>query len=374
MHVVFAMMLYYSGALMVQQVRAAPCYPALFVFGDSLSDTGNGNRTGNVFFTRTARRPYGETVPGTPFTRFSDGLLLVDFLATRIGLPLSKPYLDKAANFSTGVNYAVSGATAQLASYLRSRLILPLTDLSLDVQIGWHLALKASNSSTQKPSTSAFNNGLYVLLIGGNDYIGAVNTLIYSPSYITTNFIPLVIAKIRNATEVLYANGARHFLFISITPLGCSPSLLANFPLAAKDSNGCLQGLNTLSYNHGTSLSNLVISLRATYTNATFTFVDYYGAYTQVIGNSTSYGFSNTLDACCGAGPLFPYRYNVLLFCNSLSSTALSTLCTDPNVFLNWDGIHFTHRFNAQIFNLTINTGSYVNPSNAFATCLPSSP
>ncbi|KAH7428311.1 hypothetical protein KP509_10G086300 [Ceratopteris richardii] len=250
---------------------------------------------------------------------------------------------------------------------------------------------------------TSHDNSLYVIEIGGNDYIVALTSFLYSPSYVATNFIPLVIAKIRNATEVLYANGARNFLYIGVTPLGCSPSLLSTFLLGgslrkrspqfslhrshssgcspsllstfllgAKDSNGCLTDINTLSYNHGLSLLNLVNQLRLNYTDATFSFLDYYAAYTQVIGNSSSYGFSNTLQACCGAGPLFPYRYNPLLFCNAVSTTTLDTLCANPNTFINWDGIHFTHKFNFVIFNLTVNAGSYLNPPNAFSTSMPS--
>ncbi|MCO5547772.1 hypothetical protein L7F22_001224 [Adiantum nelumboides] len=280
-----------------QLSEGAPCYPALFVFGNSLSDTGNGNLTGNPAFTRTAERPYGETVPGFPFARFSDGLLLVDFLAIWTGLPLLNPYLDREANFNMGVNYEVSGATAEDASYLRSRRITPLTDLSLDRQIGWHLALKASWWSPQNPTTYAYNRGLYVLEIGGNDYAGALSSLIYPPSYIASYFIPRVITKIRNATEVLYTNGARNFLYISITPLGCAPALLSIYPLGAKDSNGCLRALNSLSYAHGAALLNLVNELRATYPTARFTFVDYYGAYIQIIENSLTYGNAQTSSA-----------------------------------------------------------------------------
>ncbi|MCO5558164.1 hypothetical protein L7F22_011741 [Adiantum nelumboides] len=285
-----AVTLHLQQQQVIQGAAGAPCYPALFIFGDSLSDTGNGNLTGSPLFTRTAQRPYGETVPGFPFGRFSDGLLLVDFLATWIGLPLSNPYLDKGADFTTGVNYAVSSATAQNAFYLRSRLVTPLTNLSLDVQIGWHLALKASKSSSHNPSTHAYSKGLYVLEIGGNDYIDALNSLIYSPSYITNYFVPQVMAKIRNATKVLYTHGARNFLYISINPLGCAPSLLSLRPLGTKDSNGCLQALNTLSYAHGAELLSLVNDLRATYPKLRFTFVDYYNAYLKVIENNLSYG------------------------------------------------------------------------------------
>ncbi|KAH7428320.1 hypothetical protein KP509_10G087000 [Ceratopteris richardii] len=300
-------------------------------------------------------------------------MMVMLYTATRIGLPLLNPYLNSSANFSTGVNYAVSGATAQTASSLNSRLLIPLTTLSLDVQIGWHLTLKSTTTPPPNPSNNtSHDNSLYVIEIGGNDYIVALTSFLYSPSYVATNFIPLVIAKIRNATEVLYANGARNLLYIGVTPLGCSPSLLSTFLLGAKDSNGCLTDINTLSYNHGLSLLNLVNQLRLNYTDATFSFLDYYAAYTQVIGNSSSYGFSNTLQACCGAGPLFPYRYNPLLFCNALSTTTLDTLCANPNTFINWDGIHFTHKFNSVIFNLTVNAGSYLNPPNAFSTCMPS--
>lgn len=123
------------------------------------------------------------------------------FSASYIGLPLLKPSLDASANFSKGVSYAVFGATAEDVPYLNSRLIFPLTTLSLDVQIGWHLALKGSIASSSKPTSNAYNNGLYVLEFGGNDYTTALQTG-YSPSYVNTTFVPLVIDKIRNATEV----------------------------------------------------------------------------------------------------------------------------------------------------------------------------
>ncbi|KAH7434800.1 hypothetical protein KP509_06G035000 [Ceratopteris richardii] len=349
------------------------CYPAMFVFGDSLSDTGNGALTGNLLFKRTTNRPYGETVPGQPSGRFSDGLLLVDFLARQIGLPLPKPYLDRSADFRTGVNYAVSGSTAQDVEYLRSMLITPLTKYSLDSQINWHISLRTSKSSQRTPSANGYTNGIYVLEIGGNDYIAALGSLKkYSPAYITEELIPLVIAKIQSSTEALYTIGARNFLYVGITPLGCASSLLAMFPSGVKDNNGCLQDLNLLSYNHGLSLLNLIRQLRSTYKDANFVFFDYYGSYKHIIDNNLSFGISNTLDACCGAGPKFPYRFNELLFCNSLSSSLLSTLCPDPNIFINWDGIHFTHNFNSLVFDLAIKKGSYLDPSNAFANCNPS--
>ena len=60
-------------------------YPALFVFGDSLSDTGNCYYSGNlVLCQRTNEYPYGETYPAAPAKRFSDGRLLLDFLGPSV--------------------------------------------------------------------------------------------------------------------------------------------------------------------------------------------------------------------------------------------------------------------------------------------------
>ncbi|KAI5075745.1 hypothetical protein GOP47_0009821 [Adiantum capillus-veneris] len=56
------------------------------------------------------------------------------------------------------------------------------------------------------------------------------------------------------------------------------------------------------------------------------------------------------------AVPTVPYRYNRALSCSVTSTTTTSTLCQDPNVFLNWDGIHFTHKFNTEISKLTFET------------------
>lgn len=53
-------------------------FPALFAFGDSLTDTGNAQA---VFPWQHAASlpPYGDTYFGEPRDRFSDGRLLIDF-------------------------------------------------------------------------------------------------------------------------------------------------------------------------------------------------------------------------------------------------------------------------------------------------------
>ncbi|MCO5557104.1 hypothetical protein L7F22_010660 [Adiantum nelumboides] len=351
---------------------AAPCYPALFSFGGSLSDTGNGVLTGNIDSQRTTQRPYGETDPGSPAKRFSDGRLTVDFLATRVGLPFLNPSLDLTASFSTGANYAVSGATAEDALTLAAtKFIVPQSPFSLDVQVSLHLKLQSSAPSPKKPSAETFSKGLYVIEIGSNDYSGALaNPLLYPPATVISSFVPAVIAKIRNATEVLYASGARQFLLIGVPPIGCIPAALSAFKSnASRDGNGCIPELNAISDTHASQLLSTANDLRSRHADATYTFLDFNGAYIDVLRSSAALGFSNTLDACCGAGPTAPNRFNRLVFCSAASTTAASTLCPDPNVFFSWDGIHPTNRLISVISQRTFGSGAFLNPSNPFATC-----
>ena len=74
----------------VQRVVAICDIPAIFVFGDSLSDTGNcalsQTPSDIAFCNRTRDLPYGETFPRHGFLRFSDGLLIVDWLCMFLNL------------------------------------------------------------------------------------------------------------------------------------------------------------------------------------------------------------------------------------------------------------------------------------------------
>ena len=65
--------------------------PALFLFGDSLCDTGNGPFVNHP---RATSLPFGMTFPGYPIGRFSDGRDIVpDFLGNytyvRVGVRIS---------------------------------------------------------------------------------------------------------------------------------------------------------------------------------------------------------------------------------------------------------------------------------------------
>ncbi|KAI5074262.1 hypothetical protein GOP47_0010223 [Adiantum capillus-veneris] len=334
-------------------------YPAIFVFGDSLSDTGNGVLSGSSSALRTTQFPYGETFPGFPAWRYSDGRVQVDLLASHLGLPFLNPYLNSSADFRGGVNYAVAGATALNVSLLHSLGVNTSSDLSLDVQISWHLDAQARAESSDG-NIAAFTEGLYVIQIGGDDYTHSYCAK-YSPSFVISTLMPLVIQKIRNAVETLLSSGAKNFLFISITPVGCSAAMLTNVD-GNRDAYGCLEELNYASYLHGVRIQEEMASLRVLYPDVSFLYMDLFGAYDYIFKHKEMFGFSEDLKACCGAGDEYPYNYNSDDVCNVESVS----VCSSPSEYILWDGVHFTDSFNLQIFNQTFITGSFIDTSHAF--------
>nr|GLL45849.1 GDSL esterase/lipase At1g28590-like [Ipomoea trifida] len=64
-------------------VQASGCYESIISFGDSLADTGNllHLSQSNGHFVPSAAFPYGETFFHRPTGRYSDGRLIIDFIA-----------------------------------------------------------------------------------------------------------------------------------------------------------------------------------------------------------------------------------------------------------------------------------------------------
>ncbi|KAL0427268.1 UNVERIFIED_CONTAM: GDSL esterase/lipase [Sesamum latifolium] len=124
---------------------ASGCYDSIISFGDSLADTGN------LLLLRPSNNPppsgcppYGQTFFHRPTGRFSDGRLVIDFIAESLGLPFVEPYFagkpaaEKGGRFSKGVNFAVAGATALDNGFLEKRGIHnPFTNVSLETQLHW---------------------------------------------------------------------------------------------------------------------------------------------------------------------------------------------------------------------------------------------
>ena len=262
-------------------------FSALFVFGDSLSDTGNSHAdTG-----RTAHPPFAP-IPDDSYGigghHYSNGKTWIEHLAEQIGLIKgAKPALRNPA-FG---NYAYGGARAR--EYLEDSK----PDFSAQVES----FLSAHNY--QAPS-----DALYVIQFGGNDLRDAL----VAPSQAEALAIVVeAITSIANNIGRLAGHGAKNFMIVNAPNLGITPGVPDHL-------RGAVTGLSFMfNWNLATALAPLPQFGLNVYKLDLF-------AFTSAVATDTEgFGFSS-LEACLTFG------------------VTEGAFCKNRDEHLFWDAIHPT--------------------------------
>eukprot|EP00253_Pinus_taeda_P028178 PITA_28178 len=343
-------------------------FPAIFNFGDSTSDTGTIHFS-FPYNEAAENPPYGETYFGRPVYRYSDGRLSIDFLATALGLPFLSPYLQSVGtSYGHGANFAASGATANNVNSF-------IAPISLAVQINQFkifkqkvlVTINARGTQSHLPSADAFEKGIYMLEIGGNDFSYAYKNLQLSPSQITKSVLPNVARSISAAVQELYNEGARTILVKNVGPQGCQPYWLSLAPNDF-DKYNC-----SISYNGAVKYYNILLrkkldSLRSQLKGANIIYVNNYDMVFDLMANPSTYGFKETIKVCCGVGG--NYNYDANIWCGSTGilngTTVEAKACTDPASYIIWDGVHWTEHAN-RLLTQAILGGKYFKPAFSIA-------
>jgi phospholipase/lecithinase/hemolysin len=230
----------------------AASFTNLYVFGDSLSDTGNFYRaTGNL-------------LPPEPFYfqgRFSNGPVWVEYLAPKLGLTY-----NPANNFAFG-----SASTDNTNTFPLLGSSFP--GLQQEIQ-----AFKASNPIADP-------NALYILWAGSNDYLGGRVTNPVQP-----------VANIATAITSLAQAGARTILVPNLSDLGKIPGTRTN-PAASA-------GLTALSTAHNALLAQSLAALSSTLPSTSLILLDSNQLFNTVLTNPSQFGFTNTTESCLFPAPL----------------------------------------------------------------------
>ncbi|XP_006291234.2 GDSL esterase/lipase At3g26430 [Capsella rubella] len=342
-------------------------FPAIFNFGDSNSDTGGLSAAFGQ-----APYPNGRTFFHTPSGRFSDGRLIIDFIAEELGLPYLNAFLDSiGSNFSHGANFATAGSTVRPPNTTISQG--GASPISLDVQLVQfsdfltRSQLFRSRGGVFKqllPRKEYFSEALYTFDIGQNDLTAGLKVNMTTDQI--KAYIPEVLDQLSNAIRKVYSKGGRRFWIHNTAPLGCLPYVLDRFPVPDSqiDKHGCAIPRNEIARFYNSELKKRVIGLRKELSKASFTYVDIYSIKLTLITQAKKLGFKYPFIACCGYGG--KYNFTNLIRCGAKvmvkgKEVVLAKSCNDVSFRVSWDGVHFTETANNWIFK-QINSGAFSDP------------
>ncbi|KAL8524939.1 hypothetical protein ACS0TY_014528 [Phlomoides rotata] len=321
---------------------ASRCFESIISFGDSLDDTGN-----QVLLYPSpppedaARSPFGRTFFHHPTGRYTDGRVVLDFLAQSFGLPLVPPYLggEKCGrNFSEGVNFAVAGAAAlDYEFYEKMGVYITQKNESLGIQWDWFKRFLSTISDSRK----FLEKSLIVMgEIGANDYFSLVHLgrSLEDAHSLAPSVINFIGSKIQDIIDL----GALTILVPGIPLRGCIPSLVAKYSnnrTTDKDYEklGCVDWLNELSRYHNELLQQELNRIQTLNPHVSIIYADYYNNMKRIYVSPDEFGFKQVFRACCGAGG-GPYNFDVTTPCG----VPPATCCDDPSSYVSWEGNHFT--------------------------------
>ncbi|KAL0360518.1 UNVERIFIED_CONTAM: GDSL esterase/lipase EXL3 [Sesamum radiatum] len=291
--------------------------PAVFVFGDSVVDTGNNNYIETVV--KVNYPPYGKDfIGGRPTGRFCDGKVPSDLIA----------YLDPtlhAQDLLTGVNFASGGAGYDpLTSNLVS--VLSLSDqLRMFKDYTMKLELIAGHERTLTIS----QEGLFIVVAGSNDITNTYfGTPLRKSHYDVSSYTDLLVAYASNFVQELYKLGARRIGVFGLPPLGCLPSQRT---LKGGAERKCVDIYNQVAVLFNNKLSAELDSINARYPEARLVYIDIYNLPLDLILSPHKYGFKISDKGCCGTGTI-----EVAFLCKYT--------CSDVSDYVFWDSFHLTEK------------------------------
>ncbi|KAL0557546.1 hypothetical protein IC582_006090 [Cucumis melo] len=301
--------------------------PAVFVFGDSIVDTGNNNNL--ITQAKCNYPPYGrDFADGRPTGRFSNGRVPSDLVVDVLGIkPLLPPYADpnlQLEDLLTGVNFASGGAgfdplTSKLAPAI-----------SLDAQLAMfrEYRKKIEGLVGEEKAKFIIDNSLFLVVAGSNDigntfYLARFRQGQYNIDTYTDFMNQHASAYVKD----LYAAGARRIGFFATPPLGCLPSQRT---LAGGTQRACVNEYNDAAKLFNGKLQTTLSYLQSTLPDSRVVYVDIYNPLLDVIQNYAKYGFEVADRGCCGTGTI-----EVTLLCNKLVKT-----CPDTTKYVFWDSFH----------------------------------
>ncbi|XP_050228702.1 GDSL esterase/lipase EXL3-like [Mercurialis annua] len=326
------------------RLRSNEKVEAVYVFGDSIVDTGNNN------YIKTPAHcnfpPYGRDFIGRkPTGRFSNGRVPSDLIAEAFGVKKILPaYLDQSLQLDdllTGVCFASGGngydpITSSLA---------PAFSLSDQLNQFKEYVEKIKSGVGEERAATIVSKSISVICTGSNDIVNNYFTIPFrSLHYDFNSYADFLVTSALSFIKELHGLGARKFGVLSVPPIGCVPSQRT---VRGGLKRECFEEANEAAIVFNSKLSSALFSLNSTLSDSLVVYLDVYYPLLSLIQSPAKYGFEEGNKGCCGTG-----KIEVTYLCNSFDDPLT---CQDDTKFIFWDSFHPTQKAYDTLVTIILN-------------------
>ena len=227
----------------------------LYIFGDSLSDTGNHGRPAS----------FGSDLPAPFFeNRISNGRVIVEYVAESLQtVAEASNYLDTEEE---GTNYAIAGANT----------LDKETFINVDLQIDSYLM---KNDDEVNPDDT------FLFFIGGNDVIDAVSL----GEVEGRAMLSRAALEVNEAVDAIVSRGGREIVELNVSNIGRTAKFQAGPAEEIALATTLTQHFNTEVQSNLQGFASNSVRL---------TTIDIYAALDDVISRAAELSFTNTTQGC----------------------------------------------------------------------------
>ncbi|CAI0629443.1 unnamed protein product [Linum tenue] len=325
-HSVFVQLVAAVSFLLIINIPAdAAAVPAVFIFGDSLVDTGNNNYIVSV--AKSDFPPYGRDFPGGTATgRFGNGRILPDFIGEIFGVKnLLPPYKDPTLQMQdllTGVSFGSAGAGYDpLTSTLTTA-----TNIKDQLEMYREYRSKINASAGKERADEIISTSPHIIVLGTND-VGIRISTIRRAQYDSNTYTDILVELALDVVKKLHGLGARRIGVVGAAPIGCVP--LQRILGGGLLERHCNEELNEAAKLFNSKLSPAISTLNQQLPGAKIVYFDIFTPALSLIQNPAPYGIVEVTRGCCGTGTI-----ELGILC------VVPGTCPDATKYLFWDSVH----------------------------------
>jgi phospholipase/lecithinase/hemolysin len=226
---------------------------------------------------------------------------VLSYPAQAFEFPFLSPYLQSVgSDFTRGVNFASSGATASNSSVaspfyfeVQTEQFRYFKERTLAVWNAGEQGGSRGRLQTLLTKPEYFEKGLYIVGLGINDFLVPLIGRIESIEQVQANAPHATANAILSGVKSLYQQGARNIMVLNVPPAGCYPvsvQMLGPWNASALDSDGCVTALNSAIQASNALLKAGLDDLRARTADASIILADLYSSVKTLITNGSQFG------------------------------------------------------------------------------------